>query len=57
MASEGMNLCLVYRDRKADSKNAEEEFEKLRNQFKVKIITFNSDAVAIESIAEIVDNF
>jgi len=54
LASEGMNLCIVYRERKADSKLVEEKFEKIRKAFDVKILTFNADAVEIESITDII---
>jgi enoyl-[acyl-carrier protein] reductase I len=54
LASEGMNLCIVYRDRKAESKIIEEKFEKIRRAFDVKILTFNADAVEIDSITDII---
>jgi enoyl-[acyl-carrier protein] reductase III len=54
LASEGMNLCIVYRDRKAESKIIEETFLEIKNKYDVEVLTFNVDAVEPDSIFEIV---
>ena len=54
LASEGMNLCIVYRDRKAESKIIEETFLEIKNKYDVEVLTFNADAVEPDSIFEIV---
>jgi len=44
LASEGMNICIVHRDRKSNLAAFEEEIEKLKS-FGVSVKTFNKDAL------------
>jgi NAD(P)-dependent dehydrogenase (short-subunit alcohol dehydrogenase family) len=50
----GMNLCIVHRDRRGAMKRIEPEFEELR-QSGVKVLTYNTNALAPEGIAEVLD--
>jgi NAD(P)-dependent dehydrogenase (short-subunit alcohol dehydrogenase family) len=54
LASHGMNLCLVHRDRRAALHAIEPEFEKLRAQG-IELITVNADALATDKRTEILD--
>ncbi len=54
LASQGMNLCLVHRDRKSDLETIQATF----NQFKkesVAVISYNLDALNPENIALVLD--
>lgn len=44
LAAEGMNLCLIYRERRAEGKVAEEEYEKIAALHNIKVLSFNLDA-------------
>ena len=52
LAAEGMNLCLVHRDRRGAMKRIEPEFEKLRGSG-VQVLTRNADALSADKRAEI----
>lgn len=54
LAEQGMNLCLVHRDRRAALRRIEPEFEKVRSHG-VRVLTFNRDALDAEVRAELVD--
>ena len=45
LASQGMHLCIVHRDRRADLDNWELRLDELRNTYDVRIISFNVDAM------------
>ena len=48
LAQEGMNLCIVHRDRRQRLAEIEGQFEDLRN-FGIQVISFNSDALKPEN--------
>ncbi|NBP03665.1 MAG: SDR family NAD(P)-dependent oxidoreductase [Proteobacteria bacterium] len=50
LAEEGMNLCIIYRERKADARLTEEHYEKLASVNNVEIITFNADAAETTAV-------
>ncbi|NNL64625.1 MAG: SDR family oxidoreductase [Myxococcales bacterium] len=54
LASHGMNLCLVHRDRRGAMGRIESEFEKLRGHG-VGVLTFNRDALSPEGRGGILD--
>jgi len=54
LASHGMNLCLVHRDRRGALSRIEPEFEKIR-ACGVRVVTRNADALAPERRAGILD--
>lgn len=54
LAAEGMNLCIVHRDRKETIPAIHEEFERLRESG-IRLISFNADALKVESRNEILD--
>ena len=54
LAEEGMNLCLVHRDRRSVLAKAEPEFEKIRGSG-VKLRNFNVDALSAEKRGEVLD--
>ena len=54
LASHGMNLCIVHRDRRGALKRIEPEFDKIR-EAGVKLVTFNLDALDPEKRSEVVD--
>ena len=49
LAKEGLNLCLVYRNRKSDLPRIESAFETIVASSKVKLIHFNKDVVKAEN--------
>lgn len=49
LASHGMNICIVHRDRKSDLKDIEAEFEEMRHHG-IQIQSFNADATNSEKI-------
>ena len=53
LASHGMNICIVHRDRKADMANFETEIEAMKS-LGVKVETFNKDVLKAETIAEVI---
>ena len=53
LAEEGMNLCIVYRDRKADARVTETFYEELAAKHEIEVLTLNADAADIETIKEI----
>ncbi|AEV31685.1 dehydrogenase of unknown specificity, short-chain alcohol dehydrogenase like protein [Owenweeksia hongkongensis DSM 17368] len=53
MAAEGVNLCIVYRARKADEAIAEKEFQAIK-ELGVECLTFNKDALKVGVVTEIV---
>ena len=50
LAEEGMNLCIVYRDRKADARLTESYYEELAAKHEIEVLTLNADAADIETI-------
>lgn len=52
LASEGMNLCLIYRGRRAEARAAEEAFKQMRKDHGVKVLGLNLDATKAESIEQ-----
>lgn len=54
LAAEGMNLCIVHRDRKEAIPVIHEEFELFRESG-IGLISFNADALKVESRNEILD--
>ena len=54
LASEGMNICIVHRDRKSEQPDIEAKFEKLR-QWPVQVLTFNKNALLAENRTDILD--
>ena len=55
MATEGYNICVVYRARKAEQALAEKEFKAIR-EHGVECLAFNKDALKAEVIAEVVQS-
>jgi len=56
LAQHGLNLCLVYRARKADLEPIELKFESLKKEHGVQVIHFNQDATRPEKREEILAN-
>ncbi len=54
LSRHGMNLCIVHRDRRGAMKRIEPEFDALR-QTGVQVLTYNTNALAPEGIAEVLD--
>ncbi len=54
LATSGMNLCIVHRDRKEDIPPIHEEFERLRESG-IHLISFNADALKETGRKEILD--
>jgi len=55
LAEQGLNLCLVHRDRRGAMRRIEPEFEKIRGQGG-QVLAFNADALDAERRAEILDS-
>lgn len=47
LSAQGVNICIVHRDRRGSIEKIESEFEKIRNN-KVRLVTFNLDALSDE---------
>ncbi|TVR37654.1 MAG: SDR family oxidoreductase [Cryomorphaceae bacterium] len=56
LASEGINLCVVHRDRRARVRELEPEWETMR-EHGVRVLTFNADAIEFASMQQILDEF
>jgi NAD(P)-dependent dehydrogenase (short-subunit alcohol dehydrogenase family) len=54
LASEGMNICIVHRDRRAMMPEIEERFESLR-ALGARLIAFNVDALSDEGRTQVLD--
>lgn len=54
LSEHGLNICVVHRDRRGAMSRIDPEFEKIR-QRGVELLTFNQDALADDSRAEILD--
>lgn len=54
MASHGMNLCIVHRDRKGAMRRIEPFFDELKKKG-VKVMTFNVDGLSIEGRTKVLD--
>ncbi len=54
LASHGMNLCLVHRDRRSQRERIEAEFEKLRGRG-ISLVTRNTDALSAEKREALLD--
>ena len=54
LSSQGLNLCVVHRDRRGALSRIEPEFEKIRSTG-VKLVTFNVDALRTEKRTEVLD--
>ena len=54
LAREGMNICIIHRDRKSDQKAIEAKFDQLK-QWPVKILTFNRNALLAENRSDLLD--
>lgn len=54
LAREGMNLCIVHRDRRQRLAEIERQFEELRS-FGIQVISFNSDALKLDNRQSILD--
>jgi enoyl-[acyl-carrier protein] reductase III len=52
LAAEGMNLCLIYRGRRAEARTAQEAFEQMRLDHGVQVLGLNLDATKATSIEE-----
>ena len=55
LSEHGLNICVVHRDRRGAMSRIEPEFEKIRERG-VALVTFNQDALADDSRAEILDD-
>jgi NAD(P)-dependent dehydrogenase (short-subunit alcohol dehydrogenase family) len=55
LSEHGLNICVVHRDRRGAMSRIEPEFEKIRARG-VSLVTFNQDALAEASRAEILDD-
>jgi len=55
LSEHGLNICVVHRDRRGAMSRIEPEFEKIRERG-VTLVTFNQDALAEDSRAEILDD-
>lgn len=53
LALHGMNICIVHRDRKSNLAAFEKEIEKMKAQG-IEILSFNKDALAKETMAEVI---
>jgi len=54
LASHGLNLCIVHRDRRGAMRRIRPEFEWIRERG-VELLTFNTDALDAENRAEVLD--
>ncbi len=54
MASHGLNIIIVYRDRRSESKEFEEEVFKMK-QNDISVLTFNADAMSPEKRSSIIE--
>jgi len=54
LAAHGMNLCIVHRDRRADMRRIESDFERIRGTG-VKLTTFNLDALSETGRTRVLD--
>lgn len=54
LASHGLDLCIVHRDRRGAMRRIEPEFEWIRDQ-DVELLTFNTDALDADNRAEVLD--
>lgn len=54
LASKGMNICIVHRDRRGAMTRIEQEFQKIK-EFGVKLRTFNVDALSKEGRHEVLN--
>ncbi|MEW6076811.1 MAG: SDR family oxidoreductase [Thermodesulfobacteriota bacterium] len=54
LSRHGMNLCIVHRDRKGAMSRIEPLFDEMRSTG-VKVVTFNADATAAETITRVLD--
>jgi len=55
LSEHGLNICVVHRDRRGAMSRIEPEFERIRERG-VTLVTFNQDALAEDSRAEILDD-
>jgi len=55
LSKEGLNLCVVHRDRRGAMRRIEPEFEAIRERG-VSLLTFNKDALSPEGREEILDS-
>jgi NAD(P)-dependent dehydrogenase (short-subunit alcohol dehydrogenase family) len=55
LSEHGLNICVVHRDRRGAMSRIQPEFEKIRERG-VALVTFNQDALADDSRAEILDD-
>lgn len=56
LASEGMNICILHRDRRSQMKVIEEAFAAIKEKG-VKLQTYNVDATRLDKMAEIIEDF
>ncbi|MGB0929936.1 MAG: SDR family oxidoreductase [Chitinophagales bacterium] len=56
LASEGMNICILHRDRRSQMKGVEKVFAGIRAKG-VKLQTFNVDAIRLDKMTEVIVNF
>lgn len=56
LASEGMNICILHRDRKSNLSHFEEEVRTMK-LFRVQVLTFNRDALNKDVRNEIIQQF
>lgn len=56
LAASGYHLILIHKDRKSVLQKKEPVFQEIRDQFKVQLHSFNQDAVASESITELISS-
>jgi len=54
LSEEGLNLCVVHRDRRGAMRRIDPEFDSIRARG-VSLLTFNSDALSLEGRGEILD--
>ena len=55
LASQGMNICIVHRDRKSDQKEIQQHFEEIK-QKGVSIISFNKDLLNEDRKMEVIQD-
>ena len=55
LAGHGLNLCLVYRARRADMKAIENEFKNIISQNNIELIHFNCDVIKAEKREEVLN--
>jgi len=49
LAKEGLNLCIIYRDRKSHLPRIQSDFEEIMSTHQVKLISYNKDVVKAEN--------